>query len=639
MDDEKEKNAEYDEYDAEKITVLEGLEAVRKRPSMYIGSTGPTGLHHLVYEVVDNSIDEAMAGFCSRIKIILMTDGSVSVQDNGRGIPIDVHSKYNMSGVELTMTKLHAGGKFDKSTYKVSGGLHGVGVSVVNALSLWLKVEVFRNGNIYRQWFERGKRKTELETRGKTNHSGTRVRFMPDSQIFNDIRFDFKTLVDRVRELAFLNKNVTIEITNESTDEEYHFHYEGGIKAFVEYLNENKKVLHEPIYFEGDEKDTQAEIAIQYNDSFVSNIYAFANNIHTREGGYHLSGFKAALTRTVNDYARSNKYLKESEPNLMGNDILEGITAIISVKLAEPQFEGQTKTKLGNSELKGIMEKITNSQLAEFFEENPPKAEIIVRRAIVAANARVAAKKARDLTRRKSFLESAALPGKLADCQERDPFKSEIFIVEGDSAGGSAKQGRDRAFQAILPLRGKILNVEKARLDRILQNKEILALLTALGCGIGEEFDLDKLRYRKIIIMTDADVDGAHIRTLLLTFFYRYLRGLIDGGCVYVAQPPLYRIQKGRKVQYAYTDDEKDAVVEELGERGLALQRYKGLGEMNPGQLWETTMDADRRILIKIEDEDHIESDKLFTKLMGESVEPRREFIQQHALEVVNLDI
>ena len=639
MDNEKEKDAEYGEYDAEKITVLEGLEAVRKRPSMYIGSTGPTGLHHLVYEVVDNSIDEAMAGFCTQIKIVLMTDGSVSVQDNGRGIPIDNHPKFNMSGVELTMTKLHAGGKFDKSTYKVSGGLHGVGVSVVNALSLWLKVEVFRNGTIYRQWFERGKRKTELESTGKTNYSGTRVRFMPDRQIFSDIQFDFKTLVDRVRELAFLNKDVTIEIINELTDEEYHFHYEGGIKAFVEYLNENKTVIHEPIYFEGDEKDTTAEIAIQYNNSFVANIYAFANNIHTREGGYHLSGFKAALTRTVNDYARSNKYLKESEMNLMGNDILEGITAIISVKLAEPQFEGQTKTKLGNSELKGIMEKITNSQLAEFFEENPAKAEIIVKRAIVAANARVAAKKARDLTRRKSFLESAALPGKLADCQERDPFKSEIFIVEGDSAGGSAKQGRDRAFQAILPLRGKILNVEKARLDRILQNKEILALLTALGCGIGEEFDIDKLRYRKIIIMTDADVDGAHIRTLLLTFFYRYLGGLIDGGCVYVAQPPLYRVQKGRKAQYAYTDEEKDAVVKELGERGLVIQRYKGLGEMNPGQLWETTMDADRRILIKIEDADHIESDKLFTKLMGEQVEPRREFIQQHALEVVNLDI
>ena len=639
MDETKVETVADEDYDAGKITVLEGLSAVRKRPSMYIGSTGPTGLHHLVYEVVDNAIDEAMAGYCTWIKIILKSDGSVSIEDNGRGIPIDIHPKYGISGVEIAMTKLHAGGKFDKSTYKVSGGLHGVGVSVVNALSIWLKVEVFRNGNIYRQWYKRGERSSELEMIGKTHHTGTRVRFLPDSEIFNSIEFDFKTLVDRVREMAFLNRNVTIEISNELSGVEHLFHYEGGIVSFVEYLNKNKKALHDPLYFQGEEGDTQVEMAIQYNDSFIPNIYAFANNINTREGGYHLSGFKAALTRTVNDYARGKKFLKDSDPNLLGNDILEGVAAIISVRLPEPQFEGQTKTKLGNSELKGLMERITNQRLSEIFEENPVIAEIISKRGIVAASARLAAKKARDLTRRKSYLESAALPGKLADCQERDPYKCEIFIVEGDSAGGSAKQGRDRAFQAILPLRGKILNVEKARLDRILRNKEILALLTALGCGVGEEFNIEKLRYRKIIIMTDADIDGAHIRTLLLTFFYRYLGDLVDAGCVYVAQPPLYRIQRGRRADYAYTDEEKERIVEEMGERGLTIQRYKGLGEMNPDQLWETTMDVDRRMLIRIDDEDHIESDKLFTKLMGEEVEPRRAFIQKHALEVVNLDI
>ncbi|MDP7265814.1 MAG: DNA gyrase subunit B, partial [Candidatus Thermoplasmatota archaeon] len=527
----------------------------------------------------------------------------------------------------------------DKSTYKVSGGLHGVGVSVVNALSIWLKVEVFRNGNIYRQWYKQGDKSSELEIIGKTQNTGTRVRFLPDKEIFNIIEFDFKTLVDRVREMAFLNRNVTIEISNELTGAENIFHYEGGIVSFVEYLNKNKKALHDPIYFRGEEGDTQAEMAIQYNDSFIPNIYAFANNINTREGGYHLSGFKAALTRTVNDYARGKKFLKDSDPNLLGNDILEGVAAIISVRLPEPQFEGQTKTKLGNSELKGMMERITNQSLSEIFEENPAVAEIIAKRSIVAASARLAAKKARDLTRRKSYLESAALPGKLADCQERDPYKCEIFIVEGDSAGGSAKQGRDRAFQAILPLRGKILNVEKARLDRILRNKEILALLTALGCGVGEEFNIEKLRYRKIIIMTDADIDGAHIRTLLLTFFYRYLGQLVDAGCVYVAQPPLFRIQKGRRADYAYSEEEKERIVEELGDRGLTIQRYKGLGEMNPDQLWETTMDVDKRMLIRIDDNDHVESDKLFTKLMGEEVEPRRAFIQKHALEVVNLDI
>ena len=639
LDDDERKRMGAKEYDAEKITVLEGLSAVRKRPSMYIGSTGPAGLHHLVYEVIDNSIDEAMAGFCTRIKVVLKRDGSVYVEDNGRGIPIDIHSKYDMSGVEIAMTKLHAGGKFDKSTYKVSGGLHGVGVSVVNALSFWLKVKVYRNGKIYRQRFERGKTKSDIEERGTTDRTGTCIRFLPDNQIFQDIRFDFGTLVDRVRELAFLNRDVTIEISDELTDKEHLFHYEGGINAFVEYLNKSRKALHEPIFFEGTDGDTQAEVAIQYNDGFIPSIYSFANNIHTREGGYHLSGFKAALTRTINDYARSKKFLKDSDQNLTGNDIQEGVTAIISIRIPEPQFEGQTKTKLGNSELKGILEKITNTGLGEYLEENPAVAETIARRAIVAASARMAAKKARDLTRRKSYLESAALPGKLADCQERDPYKCEIFVVEGDSAGGSAKQGRARAFQAILPLRGKILNVEKARIDRVLRNKEILALLTALGCGIGEEFNIEKLRYRKLIIMTDADVDGAHIRTLLLTFLYRYLGALIDEGCVYVAQPPLYRVQKGKKAIYAYTDEEKDRIVGEMGERGISIQRYKGLGEMNPNQLWETTMDPENRVLIKMEDLDHMESDKLFAKLMGEDVEPRRNFIQKHALEVVNLDI
>ena len=628
-----------EDYDAEKLTVLEGLTAVRKRPSMYIGSTGPTGLHHLVYEVVDNSIDEAMAGFCDWIRIVLYHDGSVSVEDNGRGIPIDIHPKYGIPGVEIAMTKLHAGGKFDKSTYKVSGGLHGVGVSVVNALSKWLRVEVFKSGKKYEQWFNQGDKSPPKVKSTKSQRTGTRVTFMPDREIFEDINFDFKTLTERVREMAFLNRNVTIEIYSEKTDEEHRFHYEGGLTAFVEYLNKNKKPYHQPVYFEGADGDTQAEIAIQYNDTFIPNIYTFANNIRTREGGYHLSGFKAALTRTVNDYARSNNLLKDKQTNLMGSDILEGITAIISVRLPEPQFEGQTKTKLGNSELKGILEKITNSRLSEFFEENPVIAETIIKRAMIAASARLAAKKARDLTRRKSFLEGAALPGKLADCQERDPNKCEIFIVEGDSAGGSAKQGRDRAFQAILPLRGKILNVEKARLDKILQNKEILALLTALGCGIGEEFDIEKLRYKKIIIMTDADVDGAHIRTLLLTFFYRYLKDLVDAGCVYVAQPPLYRIAKGRRAEYAYMDDEKDRIVAEMGERGLTIQRYKGLGEMNPGQLWETTMDVDKRMLIRIGNEKDYKSDKLFSKLMGENVEPRRAYIQKHALEVINLDI
>jgi len=640
MTEEGQKEIKNSDYDAEKLTILEGLKAVRKRPSMYIGSTGPNGLHHLVYEVVDNSIDEAMAGFCNEITIIMHDDGSVSVQDNGRGIPTDIHAKHGLSGVEIVMTKLHAGGKFDDSTYKVSGGLHGVGVSVVNALSLCLEVKVYRNGNIYYQKFERGDKATGLDIIGKSTKNGTYVRFYPDPEIFDEIVFDYTTLVKRVKELAFLNKGLSISISQESTGEGEKFHYEGGIKAYVEYLNNNKVALHDNVvYIEDTEEDNQVEVALQYSDSYISNVYSFANNIHTREGGYHLSGFKAGLTRTINAYAREKNILKDSDPNFQGNDILEGLTAIISVRLSDPQFEGQTKTKLGNRDLQGIVQKVTQQNLSEFLEENPQTGDLILKKAIMAASARIAAKKARDLTRRKSLLESSSLPGKLADCQSKDPKECEVFIVEGDSAGGSAKQGRDRYFQAILPLRGKILNVEKARLDRILRNEEILAMLTALGCGIGEEFDIEKLRYHKIIIMTDADVDGAHIRTLLLTFFYRYLKPLVDKGHVYIANPPLYSIKKGKEIHYAYTEKEKDNIVQEMGERGLKLQRYKGLGEMNPGQLWDTTMDKDNRILIRIDDPDAIESDKLFSMLMGELVEPRKKFITDHALEAEYIDV
>lgn len=632
-------------YNAESIQVLEGLQAVRKRPGMYIGSTDPRGLHHLVYEVVDNSIDEAMAGYCTHIEVIINEDNSVTVRDDGRGIPVDIHPKYGVPAVEIVMTRLHAGGKFDKKNYKVSGGLHGVGISVVNALSEWLVVEIHRNGKIYRQRYEKGLKASELEVVGETGISGTVITFMPDWEIMEKEPFDFKTLSTRLRELAFLNKGVRISITDMRVKEEdgsplqNTFHYEGGIVEFIRYINRARTPLHpEPIYLEGEKAGVQVEIAMQYTSDFSENIHTFANNINTIEGGTHLSGFRAALTRTLNDYARRNKILKEKDPPLRGEDVREGLTAILSVRVPEPQFEGQTKTKLGNSEIKGIVESLTNDRLTEFLEENPDVAEIILQKATLAAQAREAARKARELTRRKGLLESMSLPGKLADCSEKDPAKSEIFIVEGNSAGGSAKQGRNRETQAILPLRGKILNVEKARLDRALKNKEILSIITALGTGIGEEFDITKLRYHRIIIMTDADVDGAHISTLLLTFFYRYMKPLIENGYVYLANPPLYRVKKGKVERYAYTDREKDELLREMGS-GATVQRYKGLGEMNPHQLWETTMNPETRILKKVTIVDAVEADELFSILMGDAVEPRREFIESHAKEVVNLDI
>ncbi len=633
------KDMDITDYSIDKIQVLEGLQAVRKRPSMYIGSTDERGLHHLVYEVLDNSIDEAMAGFCENVEIILDKDNIAIINDDGRGIPVEEHPKYGISGVELVMTKLHAGGKFDRQTYKVSGGLHGVGVSVVNALSEWLEVEVHREGKIYYQRYKRGEKESKLEIKGETEKTGTNVRFKPDPEIFDDIPFHFETIYKRVRELAYLNRGLRITLIDKNTDQKKSFMFEGGIVEFVEFINHGKNVLHEtPIYFEAEREGVIVEIAIQYNDSYLENTFSFANNIHTQEGGTHLSGYKGALTRTFNDYARNNNFLKDNDPNLQGEDVREGLVSILSIKLPDPQFEGQTKTKLGNSEVKGIVESIVNEKLKEYLEEHPKVGESIILKAIQASQAREAARKARELTRRKGFLESSMLPGKLADCTERDPAKSELYIVEGDSAGGSAKQGRDRATQAILPLRGKILNVEKARLDKILNNQEIQTLITAIGTNIGDDFDINKARYHKLIIMTDADVDGAHIRTLLLTFFFRYMRALIDFGYIYIAQPPLYRITKGKQDYYLYSDVEKDALIKELGEK-YNIQRYKGLGEMNPDQLWSTTMDPEKRLLIKVTIEDAIAANELFSILMGDSVEPRREFIEKHALEVVNLDI
>ncbi|UCE37208.1 MAG: DNA topoisomerase (ATP-hydrolyzing) subunit B [Thermoplasmata archaeon] len=627
-------------YRVDDIQVLEGLQAVRKRPSMYIGSTDARGLHHLVYEVVDNSIDEAMVGYCNEIKVILHEDNRVTVTDNGRGIPVDVHSKYGKPGVEIVMTKLHAGGKFDKKSYKVSGGLHGVGVSVVNALSEWLEVRISRNNKIHSQRYEQGIPVKELEVVGEAEESGTTVTFKPDSEIFTEIEFNFETISTRLRELAFLNKGVKISIIDNKSSKENIFQYEGGISSFVQHLNKNKNVLHEDvIYFESSKGDVIVEVALQYNDGYNDNTHSFANNINTIEGGTHLSGFKAAMTRTLNDYARKNNLIKNEADKLSGEDCREGLTAILSVKLSEPQFEGQTKTKLGNSEIKGIMESIVNDKLAEFFEENPRTARSVIEKAIIASHARIAARKARELTRRKTVLEGSNLPGKLADCSEKDPEKCELYVVEGDSAGGSAKQGRDRTFQAILPLRGKILNVEKARLDKIYKNAEIQTLITAIGTNIREDFDISKTRYHKIIIMTDADVDGAHIRTLLLTFFYRYMEDLINAGYIYIAKPPLYRLKKGSKEHYVYSDSEKDEMYKELGESGVSIQRYKGLGEMNPTQLWETTMNPDTRIIVKVTLDDAAYADELFTTLMGDQVEPRREFIQEHAEEVVNLDV
>ncbi|KAA0003050.1 MAG: DNA topoisomerase (ATP-hydrolyzing) subunit B [Thermoplasmata archaeon] len=622
-----------DEYSVDKIKVLEGLEAVRKRPAMYIGSTDEKGLHHLIEEVVDNSVDEALAGFCDRIEVIINEDGSITINDNGRGIPVEIHKEYGISGVEVVMTKLHAGGKFDKGAYKVAGGLHGVGVSVVNALSEWLEVEVRRNGKIFRQRYEKGKPVTKLEIVGSAADTGTKVTFYPDKEIFGNKQFDYYVIRKRLQELAFLNKGLEIRFIDKRNGKEDVFIYEGGIAEFVEHINRNKTPLHNVIYFEGERDGVKVEVAIQYTDGYVENVYTFVNNINTREGGTHLSGFKSALTRALNEYGRKNLF--KGDENLSGEDVREGLTAIISCKVPNPQFEGQTKTKLGNSEVKGIVENIVYDSLSQYLEENPNVARKVIEKALQAAKAREAARKARELIRKKSYIESLSLPGKLADCTSNEPEKCELFIVEGDSAGGSAKQGRNRKYQAILPIKGKILNVEKASFDKLLENNEIKAIISAIGTGIGDEFDIRKANYHKIIIMTDADVDGAHIRTLLLTFFFRYMRGLIENGYVYIAQPPLYRIKKGKKEYYAYSDEEMRSIAGD----GAVIQRYKGLGEMNPEQLWETTMNPEKRILKRVEIEDAIEADELFTILMGKNVEERRKFIQKHAKEVKNLDI
>ncbi len=628
-------------YDASNIQVLEGLEAVRKRPSMYIGSIDGRGLHHLVYEVVDNSIDEALAGFCTQIDVSINQNGTITVQDNGRGIPVGLHSKYNKSALEVVMTVLHAGGKFDKDTYKVSGGLHGVGVSVVNALSEWMEVEVQRNGRVYYQRYERGKPVDDLLDIGETNSTGTKTTFMPDPVIFETTRFVYETLITRLRELAFLNRNIKISISDHREEEPLGevFEYEGGIVSFVQHLNTKKNILHSPpIYFERKKDDTIVEIAMQYTDSYAESVFSFVNNINTHEGGTHFVGFKAALTRVANDYIRKNN-LSKGDSKLSGEDIREGLTAIISVKLTEPQFEGQTKTKLGNSDVKGIVESMVSEGLSEYIEENPKVAIAILQKALDAQRAREAAKKARELTRRKNALDVSTLPGKLADCSEKAPSLSELYLVEGDSAGGSAKQGRDRRFQAILPFRGKILNVEKSRLAKILKNNEILAFITAMGTGIGDDYDIVKARYHKVIIMTDADVDGAHIRTLILTLFFRYMKPLIDAGYVYIAQPPLYRIKKGKADYYVYSERELAVKLQEIGEKGVGIQRYKGLGEMNPDQLWETTMNPDTRTLLQVTMDDAVAADEMFSVLMGDEVEPRRNFITTHAKEVVNLDV
>ncbi len=627
-------------YDARKIQVLKGLEGVRKRPGMYVGSTGQRGLHRLVYEVVDNSIDEVLAGFCDTISVTIHKDSSVTVVDNGRGIPIDIHPGQKLPAVEVVMTTLHAGGKFDSESYKVSGGLHGVGVSVVNALSDWLEVKVARGGKVYHQRYERGKTVSKLKEAGKSKGSGTTVRFKPDKTVFETLDFSFDTLSQRLRELAFLNKGVGIEFIDERSGKSHSFKYEGGIASFVKWLNENKNVLHpKPVYFHKLREDVDVEIGLQYNDSYLENIFSFVNNINTVEGGTHLIGFKAALTRTINNYATKEGFTKNGKVSLSGDDIREGLTAVVSAKLKSPQFEGQTKSKLGNSEVKGIVESIVGEGLGDFFEENPSVANKIVEKCIAAARAREAARKARELARRKSVLESGSLPGKLADCSATDPSICELYIVEGDSAGGSAKQGRDRRFQAILPLRGKILNVEKARLDKILSNEEIRTLITAIGTGVGDEFDANKARYHKIVIMTDADVDGAHIRTLLLTFFYRYMTELISRGYVYIAQPPLYKVKKGKQEQYAYDEKERESIQSKMGKQGVTLQRYKGLGEMNPEQLWLTTMNPESRVFLKVTLEDAVEADRIFTILMGDMVEPRRRFIEENALTVRNLDV
>ncbi|CAI6064746.1 DNA gyrase subunit B [Cohnella sp. JJ-181] len=635
-------NSQQNTYDESQIQVLEGLEAVRKRPGMYIGSTSGKGLHHLVWEVVDNSIDEALAGYCTRVDVIIHEDNSVTVIDNGRGIPVGENAKLKKSTLEVVMTVLHAGGKFGGEGYKVSGGLHGVGISVVNALSEWVSVTVKRDGKIHQQEYRRGAPQYDIKIIGETEDTGTQTRFKPDPEIFTETTvFEYDVLVGRIRELAFLNKGIQLTLTDERTSMHDSFKYDGGIKEFVQYLNRTREALHEqPIYVEGTREAIAVEIAMQYNDGYTENIYSFANNINTHEGGTHESGFKSALTRIVNDYARKMGFVKENESNLTGDDCREGLTAIISVKIPEPQFEGQTKTKLGNSEARGIVESLFADKLLEFMGENPAVARKVVDKSLQASRAREAARKARELTRRKGALEVSSLPGKLADCSSKDASISELYIVEGDSAGGSAKQGRDRHFQAILPLRGKILNVEKARLDKILSNAEIRAIITALGTGIGDDFDIAKARYHKIIIMTDADVDGAHIRTLLLTFFYRYMRNLIEEGFVYIAQPPLYKIERNKVVRYAQSEAERNAIIAEFGEGAkVNVQRYKGLGEMNADQLWDTTMDPDSRTMLQVRIEDAIRADLIFDTLMGDSVEPRRDFIHQYARYVKNLDV
>ncbi|NLM75790.1 MAG: DNA topoisomerase (ATP-hydrolyzing) subunit B [Clostridiaceae bacterium] len=638
----------YENYNEEQIQVLEGLEAVRKRPGMYIGSTSLRGLHHLVYEIIDNSIDESLAGYCDHITVIINQDNSITNIDNGRGIPTGIHPQLGIPTIEVVHTVLHAGGKFGGDGYKVSGGLHGVGAAVVNALSKWMEVEVKRDGKIYKQRYEKGVPVTKVEVIGNCDidDTGTKTTFYPDDEIFDEVRFDFDILLKRFREMAFLNSHITITLIDKREEEEKEItlHYEGGISSFVEYINKNKEKIHpEVIFFEAEKDDVELQVAMQYTDSFSENVFSYANNIATTEGGTHVTGFKSAITRVINDYARKNNYLKENDRNLSGEDVREGLTAIVSVKLTEPQFEGQTKTKLGNAEIRSFTESVVTEKLTYILEENPKLAKTIIDKSLLSFRAREAARKAREMTKRKSALESTSLPGKLADCSEKDPAKCEIFIVEGDSAGGSAKQGRDRRYQAILPLWGKMLNVEKAREDKVYGNDKLSPIITALGTGIGEDMDISKLRYHKVIIMADADVDGQHIRTLLLTFFYRYMRPLIENGHVYIAQPPLYKVKKNKEEHYVYNDRELKKLMDEKGwnrgDNGLVIQRYKGLGEMNAEQLWETTMNPETRTILKVELDDPINSDEIFTVLMGEKVEPRREFIQKYAKTVNNLDI
>jgi len=633
-------------YDATTIQVLKGLEAVRRRPAMYIGDIASRGLHHLVYEVVDNSVDEAMAGYCDLIQVTIHEDQSVTVIDNGRGIPVDEHPTQKKSALEVVMTMLHAGGKFEHSSYKISGGLHGVGVSVVNALSEWCKVEVCRDGDVYFQEYKIGNSIAAVKKIGNSNKSGTKTTFMADGNTFTKIDFSFDVLAGRMRELAFLNPGLKIELNSERSgrEKEVSFHFKGGLASFVEYLNESKtKLFRKPIAFQKELDGVEVAIAIQYNDGYSESMHSYVNNIHTTEGGTHLVGFRTALTRTINNYAAKNKTGKNGKngnTSLIGDDSREGLAAVISARVAEPQFEGQTKTKLGNSEVKGIVERVVGEYLSEFFEENPPIAKKIIEKTMAAARSREAARKARELTRRKTALDSAALPGKLADCATNNPEETEIYIVEGDSAGGSAKQGRDRRFQAILPLRGKILNVEKARIDKILGNEEIKSMITALGCGIGiDEFNADKVRYYKVIIMTDADVDGSHIRTLILTFFFRYMKPLIERGHIYIAQPPLFLVKKGKTEKYAYSEEENNQILKQMGDGNISIQRYKGLGEMNPDQLWKTTMDPEKRTLLQVTMEDAKECDVLFSRLMGDDIAPRRKFIQENATYVRNLDV